>query len=64
MTTTAERQTYLEGLLKAHRARIGRGERRAIAHDLPVRLLTVSKNGVRIRFADGHIEVAHPEDVR
>lgn len=64
MIAQTDRSAHLNELSDALRARIASGRRQAVAHGKPVRLLTVSKHGVRVRYPDGHIEVTHPEDVR
>lgn len=64
MTGQEERAAYLAGLLTGHRERIASGQRRAVAFGAPVRVLTVSRSGVRVRYPDGHVERLHPEDVR
>lgn len=39
------------------------GQRRGMAFDKPVRILTVASSGVRCRFPDGHVERVHPDDL-
>lgn len=40
------------------------GVKRAVAFDkFPVRVLSVSKTGVRCMFPDGHVERLHPDDL-
>ncbi|WP_306233856.1 hypothetical protein [Agrococcus beijingensis] len=63
-TQQLERSTYLAGLLDALRQRIANGNRSAVVLGARVTILTVARSGVRVRFPDGHIERAHPEDVR
>lgn len=66
MTTDQQikRGDYLDGLLDALRARVARGDRRAIVYGGPVRIVSIARAGVRIRFADGHVERAHVEAVK
>lgn len=33
-------------------------------HHEPCRILTVSKTGVRVKWADGRVEVVHPDHLR
>lgn len=33
-------------------------------HQQPCRILTISKDGVRVKWADGRIDKVHPEDLR
>lgn len=58
------RTEYLDNLIDGHRERLRRGDRNATAFGHPVRILTVSRtHGLRVRFPDGSVQRAHPEDV-
>nr|DAL17849.1 MAG TPA_asm: hypothetical protein [Caudoviricetes sp.] len=59
----AQRTSYIEGLLSSHRDRLASGRRIATAYGQKVRVLTVARTGLRIRFSDGRVGRAHPEDV-
>lgn len=64
MTVQTDRSAHLATLRGELRARIATGNRHALVYGKPVRLLTVSRQGVRARFPSGVVEIVHPEDVR